>query len=414
MDTILNTSRQRLIPFTTISEGCFVILLSIFWGSGFFGYVFVLADKILHTGVFIRTVGKTLLCIFLAFGSFSYCKKKVRLGDFVFVFSLLLIYFTSSSSYLVPKLEYESFTKNFLWALPMFFVGISIDFEKTKKLLRILSLLSIVVGSYYYLIYIQAGTYTGSNEYSSDNMSASYGMLTNVLFMIWYSFENFKFKSFSSWLDLLSVLIGCFSILMMGTRGPVLCIVIFVLIYLVFIRNAKHRFLHFLFVVAICCFFVSVLDDFLLYMSSVGEQMGFSTRVFDSFLSDDSIFMEGSSGRNDFYLILINAMYDSPIWGYGVFGSYRFIRTYTHNIIAELLFSFGYVLGGVIIMYGLYFVVRAFRRNHSSEEKGFLFVLIGTGFLSLLFSSLFFITPAFYMFVGYGVQLAFRKNNSVK
>lgn len=380
-----------------------------FWASGLFGFIFVAADKVLGTDMFIRTIGKTILFIVFAICSFKYCSTKIRMQDLALIFLFILFFFLSSGPSLMPALQFEGYTRSFLWALPLYLIGISLDFPKIKNLVHIFTIANIVVGAYYQLVYIHGTGYSGSAEFDADNMTASYGFLLPTMFMIWYTFSNFNIKSFITWIDLSAVAIGIFAMLMLGTRGPVVATAIFVALYLLFFKIVKHRVLYSLLFAIIIYLLLKWADVILLFFGTLSVDLGFSDRIFTSFLSDENVFAEGSNGRDAFYPILFKALSESPVLGYGLFGSYKFINTYPHNIFMEILVSFGYVGGGAILLYGFTTLIKAFRNNLLEDEKGFLFVLFGAGIVGLLFSSMFIISPAFFLFLGYCIQMAYRK-----
>lgn len=408
-NTVNYTTRPRLIPSESTSEWFFIVLVCMFWASGLFGFIFVAADKVLGTDMFIRTIGKTILFIIFAICSLKYCSTKIRMQDLALIFLFILFFFLSSGPSLMPALQFEDYTRSFLWALPLYLIGISLDFPKIKNLVHIFTIASIVVGAYYQLVFIHGTGYSGSAEFKADNMSAAYGFLLPTMFMIWYTFSNFSIKSVFSWIDLSAVTIGVFSMLMLGTRGPVVATAIFVALYLLFFKIVKHKVLNFLLFAVVIYLLLKWADVILLFFGTLSADLGFSDRIFTSFLSDENIFAEGSSGRDAFYPILFKALSESPVFGYGLFGSYKFIGTYPHNIFMEILVSFGYVGGGAILLYCFTTLVKAFRNNLSEDEKGFLFVLFGAGIVGLLFSSMFIITPAFFLFLGYCIQMAYRK-----
>lgn len=408
-NTINPNQKHRIIPSETTSEWFFIVLACMFWSKDLFGYIYVAADKLLGTGMFFRTIGESLVFIIFAVGGLGYCSKKIRPFDFVFIIGFLLLYFLAPAASFVPALEYENFTTHFLWALPLYLVGVSMDFSKMKSLFRALSIASIVVCAYYNLVFIHGSDYAGSTEFIDDNMVAAYALLLPTMYMIWFTFSELNLKIVSSWINLAAIIIGFFSMLMLGTRGPVVGTVIYIFLYVFFFKLKNHKVSYgILFMIIIYCF-VAWADAIFTFLGTVAVNLGFSDRIFSTILSVGLTGDESSDIRRGFYPILIDALRESPIFGYGLFGTYEFINSYPHNIFTEILFSFGYVFGGFILLYGCYSVIKSYKKGGSDDEKGFLFVLIGGGVIGLLFSSLFIITPAFFFFVGFCMQMAFRK-----
>lgn len=410
MNNKINTkAQQRLIPSESTSEWFYIVLVCMLWASGLVDFVLVAADKFLGTGEIIRTVVRVLVYIVFVIGSLSYFSSKIKPVDWGLVVLFLLLFFFAPGVKFVPRIEYEMYTRNFLWALPFYLVGVSLDFGKVKKLFHILALIDIVVSSYYNLVFINAADYSGSIEFAQDNMHASYGFVLPVIYMIWYTFENFRIKSIMSWVDTASVLLGVFSMAMLGTRGSIICVFIFLVLYLFLFKLKKHKILYgILFFVIGCVVFVFA-NNIFMFLGDLAIDLGFSDRIFISFLSEENLLEEGSSGRDAFYPVLFAVLGKSPIWGYGLFGSYEFIDTYPHNIFMEIIFSFGYFFGGIVLLYGANSIMKAFKNKITEDERGFLFVLMGGGILGLLFSSMFIISSSFFFFVGYCFQVAYRK-----
>lgn len=414
MNNTLNyPPRRRLIPSESTSEWFFIVLVCLFWASGLFGFIFVVADKVLDTDMFIRTIGKTIIFIVFAIFSLKYCSTKIRMQDLALIFLFLLLFFLSPGPSLMSALQFEEYTRSFLWALPLYLIGVSLDFPKSNKVLHVLTIATIIVNAYYRLIYIHASGYSGDAVNDHYDMSASYGLLLPTMFMIWKSFNNFNIKSVVTWIDILIAVLGLFTIMMLGTRGPLIGTVLFLFLYLFLFKLSKHRLLFGLLFLVVAYVFIGYTEDIFMFMASLAADLGFSDRIFVSFLSIDNLLTDGSSGRDDFYPILFKALSDSPILGYGFWGSYEFIGTYPHNLFMEIIFTFGYFLGGIILIFGAYSTIKAFRNNLTEEEKGFLFVLFGGGVIGLLFSSSFIITPSFYLFVGYCIQMAYRKKQRI-
>lgn len=410
MDNILKkTYHNPLIPSDSKSEWYFIILACLFWAEDLFEYLFVAADKILGTGLFIRTTGEAIIFVVFALGSFGYLSRKVRLRDFVFVGLFLLLFFFSPAIPFVPKSMYEDFTHKFLWALPFYLLGATLDFSKVKNLFRILSIATIWVSSLYFLYFIHGANYSGDAEFGDENMYASYQFVLPIMYLIWYTFFDFKLKEIGSLINLFSIILGIFAISMLGTRGPLVAIGIYVILYVFFFKISKHKVLYGLLFLCIAYVLIIWSEEIFMFFGSLAVNLGFSDRIFVSFLSGANIFKEGSTGRDAFYPILFRAMNDSPVFGYGIFGSFEFINAYPHNIFLEIIFSFGYVFGGLMIIFVGYLIKVSFNNNMSKDETGFLFVLIGAGIIGLLFSNSFVVTPAFYLFFGFCLQMAYKK-----
>ena len=95
------------------------------------------------------------------------------------------------------------------------------------------------------------------------------------------------------------------------------------------------------------------------------------------------------------------------MFGFGLLGSYNVTGGYPHNFFVDILFSFGYVLGSLIMAVLGFCLIRAFKIS-GTEERAFLLVLFCSGFLHLLFSGTFVFDADFYIFLGFMIRLLSR------
>ena len=86
-------------------------------------------------------------------------------------------------------------------------------------------------------------------------------------------------------------------------------------------------------------------------------------------LSHDS----GRNVLNEYYMELINR---KPILGYGVMGGWVSDDMYPHNIILELTLSFGYPLGGFLLIALLLILVSAIRKKNDKYNNALIVLFV--------------------------------------
>lgn len=201
--------------------------------------------------------------------------------------------------------------------------------------------------------------------------------------------------------DLFFSLVGIISILMSGTRGPVLCVMIlFVLWTFIYQKEFKYR------VEAIVGCIVLVLLNYLgifyrlleklsLFLQSVGIQ---DNRIMDMLFSGE---IWDSSGRDDIFSIIWEAIMQRPLLGYGI-GADRLLlqkNSYVHNIILELFCNFGIIFGSIIFIYLMrLFIKSIFEKN--SDFSGVCLVIFSVAVIRLMISSSYIISPIFFLLIG--------------
>lgn len=87
-------------------------------------------------------------------------------------------------------------------------------------------------------------------------------------------------------------------------------------------------------------------------------------------------------------------------------------QIYSHNFFSELLLTFGYILGGVLVLSLLILIVRAIKCVKNIEEFSFGTILFCCSIIKLQVSGTFLSEPMLYLFIGYCVSLI-RKNKYI-
>ena len=71
---------------------------------------------------------------------------------------------------------------------------------------------------------------------------------------------------------------------------------------------------------------------------------------------------------------------------------------YAHNIIVELWYAYGYIIGSLVIAIFLFLVLSLFLKSHDRSTKLFVLLFFTFTFIKLLFSGTF-ITDGFFFFL---------------
>lgn len=200
-------------------------------------------------------------------------------------------------------------------------------------------------------------------------------------------------------------------------RGLVLTLFIYILLILVlfYFKKIKQR-IYFLIIGVISMLVISNID-LIQRLSSLLAVWGMESRNLTLITND---MLSDSSGRDTIYLILKNELINRPIFGYGLFGDRlilnRFLGkpTYSHNIILELIVSFGF-LGGIIIIvtFTSLIISTGYKiwKNGLEEEKMFFLCMTTISVIPLFFSSSFLLWPFFSLYLPYIIKgVNYEKN----
>lgn len=324
--------------------------------------------------------------------------KRIKTSDHIFVFACLIFYllniqlFPQNADVLVNRLF--SFS---LLTLPYYYIGVTLDIKRFYKFFYYISVVAVFMCAFYELLYAQSASYTGDVDTSEYNMELAYSILPHVLMVSWRALKSFVI------LNIAPMLLGLMLLLSFGTRGPVICAVVFIAIYLLFIRPSKYQKTMRIITVACAVYAMSFLDQFMTFMQLMTFQLGMSTRIFDKYFEGE---LEDSSGRDYIRETLLRELsIDNSLFGHGVLGSYPYVNTYPHNIVLEFLFSFGWVWGIAILFCIVYIIAKMLINTHQCEiNVTFGIILVIASILKLCFSSTFVDDALFFMLLGYCVN----------
>jgi len=278
----------------------------------------------------------------------------------------------------------ENATRFLLQSLPLMFVGACVDVKKHYRLLYYISLIAVVSRFIHILL-------EPSNILAGD-MQRSYFMLPHVSLVVVSTLAH------KNILNILVSIIGIFSIFSFGTRGPVLCLLFLIVIYmLVFQKTHKHLWF-FLLVSGVILCLMWFYDDIIQFLKSFFQEAGMNTRIFDLIQSGN---IAESSGRNRIQSLLLEAISENP-FGYGIAGDRLLAGSYSHNVLVELWVSYGVFLGSIIFIVPVIFTVRLMlkRKSHRTVEDNFILVLIASSYIKLFLSGTYLTESLLYLLIG--------------
>lgn len=266
-----------------------------------------------------------------------------------------------------------------------------------QEILDVLKKAGIVLGVYYAwqaLEVIRNGywTYTQFDviRHTTSNMSWSYGVLMAICFVSIYLLKEKKI-----WV-IIPVFMGLFGILIYGSRGTLIGFLLGILFLILMYNNGKMNLKNYIILflgIGVGIFLLS--DTGLGIVSELLENMGVSSRFVDSLVDFSfSNFAETSNGRWLIWTTVINMIKSGPFYGYGVFAERNAVYDlgmkwgYSHNIFLELLVSFGWLIGSLIIIVLIFGIIRFFVRVKDKDEKLVFIIFLTLSFELLLSNTL--------------------------
>lgn len=302
-------------------------------------------------------------------------------GCGIVVFGYNILFFPENHFYLINIIF-----PFFFMALPSFIYVLSLkDIEIfkniTEKIAYIIFSLGIAIGVLIFMGNASAGAYS---------MSLSYYMLLPALVFIGKVFDSGRIMS------LIYFLLSFMVMLAMGSRGAILCIVIYIFLRIVSPRQ-KFSFLKiFIYGTSAITLLLSILnyEQILLYINKFFLEYGIHSRTIMLLLQDELHL----SGRDSIIKIVWDRIEQSPFLGIGLAGDTRVLgHSYVHNFFIEVMGNFGIPLGILIIGILLFtlFTILIFSKNYNLVA-----LWVSLGFAHLMMSSSYIIDLKFWIFFG--------------
>lgn len=232
----------------------------------------------------------------------------------------------------------------------------------------------------------------------SSNMVFSYTLII-PLFLHMNEFFNSRKKIY--------IMISILELLLLfsyGSRGAFIAILGFIAGNLIFINNKwlKPKILIPI-LILIVAFIFFILNDGFQNLFDLLMKSGKYNRNLDM-LANGTFF--SNNGRFDIYILYFNKIMMHPFIGWGIASDFV-IGEFQHNIIIEVLFEFGLILGSILIIGLLYTFYKIFKEPNR-KKKELLIIFIACGIIPLMFSSSYIEWIPFWCYLG----ISFSKVNS--
>jgi O-antigen ligase len=225
--------------------------------------------------------------------------------------------------------------------LPCFIYAYCIkDMDKFYNYLEVYSTIVLVV-SLFILVAMFVLSFGINNSYT---MSLGYSAGLASIFYLHKILEKRQLK------DILFFAIGFFLIISIGSRGPLLCLAVFILVY--FLMNSLKqritlgRLIGFTLTMLCLGLIIYTLGNqtLLIKINHLLSEFNINSRTLILLINDN---LGQSSGREGIYSFLIEKIKEQPLLGYGIGSDRMMLGMYAHNLFLALFTFFG-VIGGIL------------------------------------------------------------------
>lgn len=294
----------------------------------------------------------------------------------------------------------------FICSLPWFVVGNSLDnlneiIEVFKKYVYLILLSNIAL----ILFCILTG------RPMLGNMEISYTILPLLLFSLLIFLNENKIKF------LIIALFSSAIIVIMGSRGTILCIASFLIMY--YMMNFKKNFFYLIIIVTSLIGVIWNFNNIIDITINKFESLGISSRTLYKLQNGDIL---NDTGRGKIQEVAIEALNEHPILGLGIGGERILVNDkiyemtkdmstcYPHNLAIEIIVQYGYFIGTMLIIFLIGLLVNTIK-NTSGNERNIFLLLVSQEVIKLLVSSSYIISPMFFLVLGISFNKLRRKTN---
>ncbi len=378
------------IPTKITSRDFYKLLLVLFWGKNFVSVY--LRAVFLRLPVISQFADYIIPCITLICGlfAFPYIAKRLSGKDILFAlvvmtaYMLNLLIYRQNYDYLM-----EIAPEFWLSVFPVLFLGLRLDPKEDVQLLYYVSLINIWLHFVYILVFGE--DLSQEQSLYSGSMSRAYNLLPQLLMVSLVTFQKPNI-----W-NIATLTMGSVYLFSCGTRGAILCLFAFVLIYFISRTSGRQRLILYVLMAIAMVLLLMFYDGILLWMRSVASALGMSERIFNA-IQSESFFV--SDSRVILAKQAMEAIAARPVLGYGIAGDRGVLGVYAHNIFLELLVSFGLVQGIILFLYLIQLVARAYFKAQGKWGKELVLMLLCSAFLKLFISSSYLLEPLFFLMLG--------------
>lgn len=339
------------------------------------------------------------LWIIVIYFSLPLISKSIRLLDISLYVAVAAFFYFSPVIY--PETKHFVNDKFAIFAfqtIPLYFLGLAIDFRRDKSILVFISKAQLLMT----LLFVLLSLFRLINtKMEGELMWFAYSILLPVMFM-YYTYSKSKSKS-----DLFYFILGVMMILMFGNRGSLLCLIIYLLVFL-FLNYKDNILLTLYFILSLGGIYIFI-RPIMIVLMHLTKMVGLTTRIFDFFMKDALFDYDNSTGRNKIHeLLWKHISNDREGIGYG-FGSDRMMgrngTEYAHNLIFEVWMDFGIYIGSILLLLFAFFIIMTLKKVYGREQFHFFLILLIWSVGHSMLSGSYLHDFQIYFFIGFCVNI---------
>lgn len=389
----------------------YLIMIAIIWSLSMFSQYRGFITHFPIIGDLIAPFILSVVILLLILATLPQTKKNFAPADLSFIIIVLGVFLLNYLLFSENEKMLNYYASPFLLGtLPFFITGVVFDVdERTERVIYWTSVFDLLVLAAYFLLYVQDVSYSGETEIMDDMMGPAYAALPFILIIIRKLLTKFDY------LSLILSVFGSLFLLSFGTRGPIVCLLVFVLTHLLLLKKYKKPLLMMAIFIAVGAIIIINLNAILEFLFPIMLKLGMGSRILEY---AQAMILYGAEEASDTSILerqdMINAAFGNFVFfGHGI-GSFPRIAhsdyMYSHNIIIDFLIEYGSLFGTLLLIGILWLFIKSWRVSETEAEKSFVLVLFCMSFVSLLFSLTYLIKPEFFFALGYCMHYIRKKS----
>lgn len=193
-----------------------------------------------------------------------------------------------------------------------------------------------------------------------------------------------------------------------GNRGSLVAILVYVLYCYMKYTNAKRKMLIALLIGLLCFGVYTYQTKIITFIVAQVSKIGFSSRNLTLFLTGNATYT--THRTDEIWIRMLNAIKEKPLIGYGLCYDRVLngaMNMYAHNLVLELMVSFGVPIGSILCLFHLLLGAKAIFGSIDDDWERLLTPFWVTSTVLLMFNNSF--CQLGYFWISYGVFFAYKK-----
>ena len=224
--------------------------------------------------------------------------------------------------------------------------------------------------------------YNGADVQSSYSLDFGYNVMFFALVFLYLALRYKRLR------DVFACAVGIAMCLIGGSRGSIVCIGAFLVIYLfISLQQSRMKFLYITIIALLTLIMFYFYEPILLLSARTLERFGLPSRFIHKMING-SIF--DGTGRNRIWDAAIQMIKEKPLLGHGAMGARPVISRlhivgYPHQFFLEMFIEYGVIIGGAISLFLIISSIRILCMKNIGEWK-FVFLVFFANALELMLS----------------------------